>query len=85
MTEGLNPLDILTNEATVAKWNNQKLPSDPVSIENGAICCNAERYSLMIDPQLQAIAWIKEKENDNLDITRLGSDKIIQVLEKALY
>ena len=85
MTEGLKPLSILTDEATVAAWNNQNLPSDPVSTENGAICCNAQRYSLMIDPQLQAIAWIKEKEKENkLQITRLGSDKVIRVLEQAL-
>ena len=85
MTEGLRPLSILTDEATVAAWNSQNLPSDPVSTENGAICCNAQRYPLMIDPQLQAIAWIKEKEKENkLQITRLGSDKVIRVLELAL-
>lgn len=50
MSPDINPLIILTDEATVAEWNNQKLPSDKVSTENGAILSNSERYPLMIDP-----------------------------------
>ena len=45
-----NPLVILTNEAIVAEWNNDKLPSDRVSVENGAILSNSARYPLIIDP-----------------------------------
>ena len=52
MSADTNPLNILTDEATIAGWNNQKLPSDRVSTENGAILTNSERYSLIIDPQL---------------------------------
>jgi len=47
-----NPLKILTDDATVAGWNNFGLPPDRVSTENGAILTNSERYSLIIDPQL---------------------------------
>ena len=50
MSPDPNPLIILTDEATVAEWNNQKLPADKVSTENGAILTNSERYSLIIDP-----------------------------------
>lgn len=42
-----------------------KLPTDAVSIENGTILTNSERYSLIIDPQLQGITWIREKEKTN--------------------
>lgn len=45
-----NPLKILTDDATVAGWNNFGLPPDRVSTENGAILTNSERYSLIIDP-----------------------------------
>lgn len=65
MSPDPNPLGILTDEATVAEWNNQKLPADRVSTENGAILTNSERYSLIIDPQLQGITWLKEKEKNN--------------------
>ena len=64
MTENSNPLQILTTAAQVATWNNNKLPSDQVSIENGAILTNSERYSLIIDPQLQGITWLKERMKD---------------------
>ena len=53
MTEGLEVLDLLSNTSARAAWNNEGLPTDPLSIENGAIMTNAARYSLMIDPQLQ--------------------------------
>jgi dynein heavy chain len=52
MSPDTNPLSILTDEATIAGWNNQKLPADRVSTENGAILTSSERYSLIIDPQL---------------------------------
>lgn len=55
-----NPLTVLTDEATVAGWNNFGLPPDTVSTENGAILNNSERYPLIIDPQLQGIAWLKK-------------------------
>ena len=80
-----NPLSILTDEATVAEWNNQKLPSDKVSTENGAILTNSERYSLIIDPQLQGVTWLREKEkNHDLQITRLNMPKMIKTIEFAL-
>jgi dynein heavy chain len=31
-------------------WNKDLLPSDAVSIENGTILTNSERYPLIIDP-----------------------------------
>jgi dynein heavy chain len=74
----VDPLKILTNDAEKAKWNNQKLPADPVYIENGSIQTNSERWSLMIDPQLQGIKWIKEKEKVNkLMVMRMNDKKLI--------
>ena len=59
ITEDLDPLSLLIDGAVVATWNNQGLPSDRMSTENAAILTNAERWPLMIDPQLQGIKWIK--------------------------
>jgi dynein heavy chain len=83
-----NPLLILTNDAQKAEWNTQKLPNDQVSTENGSILTSSDRYSLMIDPQLQGITWIREKEkNSSLETTRLSPDTMtqaIRILERSV-
>lgn len=50
MTANVNPVKILSDEAQIAVWNKDLLPSDAVSIENGTILTNSERYPLIIDP-----------------------------------
>lgn len=44
---------MLVDDATIAAWNNNKLPSDRMSTENAAILCNCQRWPLLVDPQLQ--------------------------------
>jgi dynein heavy chain len=72
MTENLDVLSLLTDGATIARWNNENLPSDRMSVENATILTNAERWPLMIDPQLQGLKWIKTREGDELKVVRLG-------------
>ena len=85
MSPACDPLLVLTDEAEIAQWNNEKLPSDRVSTENGSILTNSDRYSLMIDPQLQGITWIKERERDSdLKVTRLSNPRMVKVLEAAI-
>ena len=54
MTDGVRPLDQLTSDTEKAAWANEGLPTDPLSVENGAIMMSSSRTTLMIDPQLQA-------------------------------
>jgi len=69
-------LSVLTNDAEMAAWAGQGLPSDRISCENGALMTNSQRWCLIIDPQLQGIVWIKNKEADNnLQVTRMGHKK----------
>lgn len=88
MSEEANSLAILTNDAQIAEWNTQKLPSDRVSTENGAIVVTTVsmgRRPLIIDPQLQAIAWIREMEaKNNLIIVRAGQKMWIDRLKVAI-
>lgn len=72
ITEDLDPLTLLTDNATVAQWNNENLPSDRMSTENATILTNCERWPLMIDPQLQGVKWIKTREGEELRVVRLG-------------
>lgn len=55
ITEGLDTLSLLTDDTTVAMWQNEGLPSDRMSIENATILSNSVRWPLMIDPQLQGL------------------------------
>ena len=52
----------LTNEVEVAKWASEGLPSDELSVQNGILTQFASRWPLCIDPQMQAVSWIKTKE-----------------------
>ena len=71
MTENLDPLSVLTDDADIAAWNNEGLPSDRMSTENATILINCQRWPLIVDPQLQGISWLK-KRFKNLKIVRLG-------------
>ena len=85
MSDSVDPLKILTDDAEMASWNSEGLPSDRVSTENGAIVCNSSRFPLMIDPQLQGIAWIKERESKrDLQVTRLTNKNMTTVMERSL-
>jgi dynein heavy chain len=85
ISDNPDPVAILTDPAKIAGWNNEGLPTDPVSVENAAIITTAERWSLLIDPQLQGIGWLKEKESkNNLQLVRLGQKNTLNVLERAL-
>lgn len=85
MTVGAGPLAVMTNEAEKARWRSQGLPDDSVSVENAAIVCNTERWPLIIDPQLQGIVWIRNREaQSGLVVTRLSNKNMLRVLETAL-
>ena len=84
ITEGLDPLTLLTDDASVATWNNEGLPSDRMSTENATILTACERWPLMIDPQLQGIKWIKTKYGEDLTVIRLGQRGYMDVIERAV-
>ncbi|KAM7334656.1 hypothetical protein ACRRTK_007976 [Alexandromys fortis] len=84
ITEGLDPLTLLTDDADVASWNNQGLPSDRMSTENATILCNTERWPLIVDAQLQGIKWIKNKYGTELKAIRLGQKSYLDIIEQAI-
>ncbi|KAJ1516905.1 hypothetical protein HMI54_007793 [Coelomomyces lativittatus] len=84
LSENIDPLDILTTSAEIAKWNNEGLPTDRVSLENATMVTNCKRWPLIIDPQLQGVKWIKNREGKNLKIVRLGQKGYLDIIEKAV-
>ncbi|EFO65273.1 Dynein heavy chain [Giardia lamblia P15] len=75
--------NFLVSEATVGEWRLQGLPTDQLSTENGIIVTTSTRYPLMIDPQTQAAAWIKNMYSD-LKVTTFSNKYFRQMVEDAL-
>jgi len=85
MTEDLiDPIAVMCSEADIAVYQTQGLPSDRVSSENAAIVINSIRYPLLVDPQLQAAYWLKNREGAALQISRLGQPDLIKRLLRAI-
>ena len=79
---GCDVLGLLTDDATIAGWNNEGLPSDAMSTENATILTQSIKWPLMIDPQLQGIKWIKNKYGKTLQIIRLGQRTYLENVER---
>ncbi|KAH0627401.1 hypothetical protein JD844_003041 [Phrynosoma platyrhinos] len=84
ISKDLDLVAMLTDDAMIASWNNEGLPSDRMSIENAAILTNCECWPLLIDPQLQGIKWIKNKYGTDLKIVQLGQKGFLKTIERAL-
>ncbi|XP_030605544.1 dynein heavy chain 11, axonemal [Archocentrus centrarchus] len=84
LTDGLDPVLMLTDDATAAAWHNQGLPNDRMSIENAAILTTSERWPLIIDPQQQGIKWIRNQLGSELRVVQLGQKRCLDVIEHAL-
>merc|ERR1711871_537589 len=85
LTEGGDPLSILTNDGKNAKMISDGLPADRISIENGSVISNCKRWPLLIDPQTQAIKWLRQKEADNgLEVFQLNQKGWQRKVEQAM-
>ncbi|KAM6949562.1 LOW QUALITY PROTEIN: dynein axonemal heavy chain 2 [Aplochiton taeniatus] len=75
----------LSKPTAVRDWNIQGLPSDAFSTENGVIVTRGNRWPLMVDPQGQALKWIKNMETKKgLKVIDLQMPDFLRVLENAV-
>ncbi|NXC37428.1 DYH10 protein, partial [Campylorhamphus procurvoides] len=76
---------LLTNEVEVSRWVSQGLPPDELSVQNGILTTYASRFPLCIDPQQQALHWIKKKEEKyNLRMASFNDPDFLKQLELAI-
>ncbi|MGH0176854.1 UNVERIFIED_CONTAM: hypothetical protein FKN15_074178 [Acipenser sinensis] len=83
LTEGLDPVGMLTDNATVAAWNNEGMPSDRMSVENATILTVVEAKENEIK-----INEARKKLGFTIDLGKLHNVSLGQgqevVAEKAL-
>ena len=69
----------------VREWQLCGLPTDEVSTNSALLATRGRRWPLMIDPQMQANKWVKQKEaKQGLMVTKMTSKNLLQVLESAV-
>ncbi|GMI47335.1 hypothetical protein TrCOL_g3071 [Triparma columacea] len=85
LTEGFRVENLLTTDAIVQGWNADGLPADEHSMQNGILTTKGSRFPLCIDPQQQAVTWIKNTYADQqLKVKTLGESDFMKHLELAI-
>ena len=89
-SDGVTLKNCCGDDVQIQQWNIQGLPSDNLSTENAIILQKTSRWPLLIDPQGQANAWIKNMESTSTDgspplvVAKVSDPKYAQLLEGAL-
>jgi len=85
LSASVEPVRFLLEEAQLSEFALEGLPTDKLSLENGLMTTKATRWPIMIDPQNQANAWIKNREGpNNLSTTGLSDKRFRQLLETTM-
>lgn len=103
VNKNVDVTELLVDEATIAIWNSQSLPKDQLSVQNGILVSEASpkrdprtkeatdpllvRFPLLIDPQGQALSWLKNKEEENFPYqgtTTLGHRKLSEIAKQCI-
>uniref|UniRef100_H3DEJ9 Dynein axonemal heavy chain 10 n=1 Tax=Tetraodon nigroviridis TaxID=99883 RepID=H3DEJ9_TETNG len=76
---------LLTDEVEICRWGSEGLPPDELSVQNGILTTRGSRFPLCIDPQQQALNWIKKKEEkNNLKISSFNDPDFLKQLEMSI-
>ncbi len=78
-------LTSIVDPIQLREWNIQGLPSDSFSNDNAVLVTTSNRWPLMIDPQGQAIKWIKNMERSSgLRIIKANDRDLSRKIEAAI-
>ncbi|XP_035386791.1 dynein heavy chain 11, axonemal isoform X1 [Electrophorus electricus] len=84
LTEGLDPVLLLAEQAAVAAWHNQGLPADRLSVENAVILTCSQRWPVLVDPQQQASRWLRGLYGPGLRVLQCGAEGYMEEIMRAL-
>lgn len=76
VTADLNIVKFLVDETTISDWQLEGLPADNHSIQNAIMITTSSKYPLMVDPQGQALAWIRKRTEEK-------GNKVVQLNDKT--
>lgn len=66
-------------------WSSDGLSNDEFSIQNAVLTTKSSRFNICIDPQQQALTWIKKREANNfLKILSFTDSDFLKQLEMAI-
>ncbi|KAJ8934457.1 hypothetical protein NQ314_013332 [Rhamnusium bicolor] len=75
----------LTTDVEISIWNSENLPPDELSVQNGILTIRSSRFPLCIDPQQQALNWIKKKEEKcNLKVLSFNDLDFLKYLDMSI-
>ncbi|KAF3850823.1 hypothetical protein F7725_012595 [Dissostichus mawsoni] len=78
-------LNYVSNKPLFDRWGSEGLPPDELSVQNGILTSRGSRFPMCIDPQQQALNWIKKKEaKNNLKISSFNDPDFLKQLEMAI-
>ncbi|XP_049547176.1 dynein axonemal heavy chain 12 [Anopheles darlingi] len=78
-------VEVLGSKIKIQGWNIAGLPTDAFSTENAIVMDCSSRYSLFIDPQLQANKWIRNLErNNHLVVVKFTQSDYMRKIEACI-
>ena len=85
LSAGFTVEGLLTTDAIVQGWVAKGLPADDHSVQNGILTTKSSRFPLCIDPQQQAVSWIKRTySGKSLTVKMLTESDFMKHLELAI-
>ncbi|KAJ8963302.1 hypothetical protein NQ318_018771 [Aromia moschata] len=85
LSQPIKPESNLTSDVEISKWNSEGLPPDELSVQNGILTLKSSRFPLCIDPQQQALNWIKKKEEkSNLKVVSFNDADFLKHLDMSI-
>jgi dynein heavy chain len=85
ITKNFQIENFLSSNIEISEWISQGLPTDEFSIQNGILTLQTNRFPYCIDPQLQGLLWIKQREKKaNLKILSMKDRDFLKHLELAI-
>jgi dynein heavy chain len=76
VTAHMDVAEFLVDAGTVGDWNQEGLPTDRLSVQNGILVTQASRYPLLVDPQGQALHWVRSREEGAKRLPAFGTTSL---------